>query len=157
VRQGATTIWERWDGWTEERGFQDPGMNSLCHYAFGSIGEWLFRHVGGIGSGGAGFGELLIRPRPLGGLTFARCRYDSVRGPVATEWRVVNGELLLVVEVPANATALVCVPSVEGTEVLEGNAPARLAAGVNEVGREDGCAVFRVGSGKFSFVSLLPA
>ncbi len=158
VRQGATTIWERWDGWTEERGFQDPGMNSLCHYAFGSVGEWLFRNVGGIGREGAeaGFGALLIRPRPLGGLTFARCRYDGVSGPAATEWRIANGEFLLNVEVPANATALVYVPSVEGTEVLEGDTPARLAEGISEVGREDGCAVFRIGSGKYSFVSLLP-
>ena len=48
IKQGATTIWERWDGWTAEKGFQDPGMNSFNHYSLGSVGEWLFESVAGI-------------------------------------------------------------------------------------------------------------
>ena len=158
VLQGATTIWERWDGWTKEKGFQRAGMNSFNHFAFGSVGEWLYRNVGGIGQepSAAGYRSLLIRPLPLGGLTFARCRYDTPLGIAETNWRVENGEFLLDVVVPANSSALVYMPSVEGTEVLEGDSPAALAEGVQEVGHEDGCRVYRVGSGAYRFVSLLP-
>jgi alpha-L-rhamnosidase len=46
--QGATTIWERWDGYVVGRGFQNPGMNSLNHWAFGAVGEWMWRHIAGI-------------------------------------------------------------------------------------------------------------
>ena len=52
VKLGATTMWERWDGWTPDKGFQDPGMNSFNHYAFGSVGEWMYRTVGGIDTDG---------------------------------------------------------------------------------------------------------
>src|SRR5215218_7557465 len=88
VTQGATTIWERWDGWTEENGFQDPGMNSFNHYSLGSVGEWLYRYVAGIDLGEPGYGHIVIRPRPGGGLTYARGEYDSVRGRISSSWRI---------------------------------------------------------------------
>src|SRR5262249_51369057 len=62
VKLGATTMWERWDGWTPEKGFQDPGMNSFNHYAFGSVGEWLYRSAAGIDTDGPGFRRIIIRP-----------------------------------------------------------------------------------------------
>ena len=70
VDHGATTIWERWDGWTAERGFQSPWMNSFNHYSLGSVGEWLYRFLLGIDQepGTAGFGQLLLRPHPGGSL-----------------------------------------------------------------------------------------
>ena len=82
VDQGATTIWERWDGWTAERGFQSPWMNSFNHYSLGSVGEWLYRFLLGIDQepGTAGFGQLLLRPHPGGSLDWARGSYRSVRG-----------------------------------------------------------------------------
>jgi alpha-L-rhamnosidase len=88
VEAGATTIWERWDGWTAERGFQSPWMNSFNHYTLGSVGEWLHRFVLGIDQapGTAGFGQLLLRPYPGGSLSWARGSYRSVRGPISTGW-----------------------------------------------------------------------
>ena len=70
IDHGATTIWERWDGWTAERGFQSPWMNSFNHYSLGSVGEWLYRFLLGIDQepGTAGFGQLLLRPHPGGSL-----------------------------------------------------------------------------------------
>jgi hypothetical protein len=59
IKNGATSIWERWDGWTEDKGFQDPGMNSFNHYAFGSVGRWLFNTVAGIDTDGAGYKQRL--------------------------------------------------------------------------------------------------
>ncbi|RKP58139.1 alpha-L-rhamnosidase [Cohnella endophytica] len=157
VRQGATTIWERWDGWTEERGFQDPGMNSLCHYAFGSVGEWLYRHVGGIqpDPSAPGFGRVVIRPRPLGGIVSARCAYDSIVGAIATEWTLQDGAFELSLTVPANVKALVYVPSEDGAYATEGSLPAARANGVTAAGREGGNELFIVDSGTYRFKSTI--
>ena len=82
IDNGATTIWERWDGWTAERGFQTAWMNSFNHYALGSVGEWLYRFVLGIDQAPepAGFGPLVVRPHPGGGLDLGAAAYRSVRG-----------------------------------------------------------------------------
>ncbi len=64
IKHGATTIWERWDGWTAEKGFQDPGMNSFAHYSFGAVARWMFQTVAGIDMAEPGFQRLLIHPQP---------------------------------------------------------------------------------------------
>ena len=66
VEMGATTIWERWDGYVKGRGFQDPGMNSMNHWAFGAVGEWMWRDLAGINPDDEqpGFKHFIIRPRP---------------------------------------------------------------------------------------------
>ncbi|MFD0855866.1 family 78 glycoside hydrolase catalytic domain, partial [Actinomadura adrarensis] len=71
IRHGATTIWERWDGWTEEHGFQSPAMNSFNHYSLGSVGDWLYGGVAGIGQapGSVAYRRLLLRPQVGGRLT----------------------------------------------------------------------------------------
>jgi alpha-L-rhamnosidase len=139
IDNGATTIWERWDGWSAERGFQSPKMNSLNHYALGSVGEWVYRYLLGIDQqpGTAGFGELLMRPHPAldGRLDWARGSYRSVRGLIRAGWRVAGDEFSYQVELPANVAATVHVP----------------AAG--DGGAE---AAYRVGPGTHSFTGLVP-
>lgn len=110
VTLGATTMWERWDGWTPDKGFQDPGMNSFNHYAFGAVGEYLFSTVGGIKSTAPGFTSALIAPKPGGGLTHAKTRYDSISGSYETEWTILKDSLEIVVKIPANTTAEVRLP-----------------------------------------------
>ena len=83
IEQGATTIWERWDGWTDEHGFQDAGMNSFNHYALGSVGDWLYESVAGIRPTAPGYERVLIAPQP-GELEWARATYRSVRGEIAS-------------------------------------------------------------------------
>lgn len=157
VTQGATTIWERWDGWTEERGFQNPGMNSLCHYAFGSIGEWMYRHIGGIApdTSEPGFAKAIIRPRPQGGIRSATCRFDSIRGRYRTAWRLDEGRFELELEVPANARATVYLPAAALEQVQEGGQPLAAAEGIVIRGHEGGCAVLEAGSGTYRFTSAL--
>jgi alpha-L-rhamnosidase len=152
IKQGATTIWERWDGWTEEGGFQSPNMNSFNHYSLGSVGEWLFRYVAGIDAETPGFDRIIIRPRPGGNLTHARARYDSVRGRIESGWDISDGLIRFRVTIPANATATVHVPSAEDTDVTEGGKPAGNAEGVKLLRREDGATVFAVGSGEYDFL-----
>ena len=64
IKHGATSIWERWDGWTPEKGFQDPGMNSFAHYSFGAVYQWMVENIGGITSDGPAYKRIVIAPQP---------------------------------------------------------------------------------------------
>jgi alpha-L-rhamnosidase len=160
IRNGATTIWERWDGIRpagagDRAGtqFQDPGMNSFNHYAFGCVGEWLFGAVAGIDTHPqqAGFRQTVIRPRPGNGLTWARASYDSIRGKITSAWKQEGGRLTLDVSIPANTTALIHVPAASLDVVTEGGRPARSAPGLRFVRMDEGTAVFEAGSGEYRF------
>jgi alpha-L-rhamnosidase len=116
IEQGATTIWERWDGFVAGRGFQDKGMNSFNHYSIGSVGEWLYSNVLGINfdENHPGMEHIIIQPRPGGSVTYAQGSYRSIRGPIKVEWHRPNDKsahFKVVVEVPPNTTATVILPS----------------------------------------------
>ncbi len=153
VDRGATTIWERWDGWTEERGFQSPRMNSFNHYSLGSVGEWLYRFVLGIelAPGAAGFNRVVLRPYPGGSLTFARGSFRSVRGEIATSWVDKGGRFTFSARVPPNVQASVRIPSAQPSDVVDSNGrgPTRVEDYPGETGQRE--AVFEVGSGEYSF------
>jgi alpha-L-rhamnosidase len=119
IRHGATTIWERWDGWTEEGGFQTAEMNSFNHYSLGSVGRWLYEHVAGIRPARPGYEHVVIAPEP-GELEWARATYRSVRGPIGSAWRRVGGALELEVSLPPNVTATVVLPDGRTVEVGPG-------------------------------------
>lgn len=113
VKQGATTIWERWDGWTPQKGFQDPAMNSFNHYSLGSCGEWMFDTVAGIGldPDQPGFKHIIIHPQPGGNLTHAEGSFDSIHGMISTKWTLKYGNFSLHVVIPANTTATIELPN----------------------------------------------
>ncbi len=110
IRHGATTIWERFDSWTEERGFQSPGMNSFNHFAFGSVGAWLYRYGAGIKPAAPGFARVVIAPHLSPDPGSFGVRYESVRGPLESAWRHDGRRALMRVLVPANVRAEVHVP-----------------------------------------------
>jgi alpha-L-rhamnosidase len=153
IDRGATTIWERWDGWSAERGFQSAWMNSFNHYSLGSVGEWLYRFVLGIDQqpGTAGFGRLRLRPHPGGTLARAGGCYQSVRGPVRAGWERSGGRLTYRVELPANVRASVHVPSADAAAVRDaaGGPPASVGPFPGLLGA--GEAVFHVGPGRHEF------
>ncbi len=153
IKHGATTIWERWDGWTEDKGFQDPAMNSFNHYAYGSAGQWMFSTVAGIDTDGPGFQRLKIHPQPGGGLTYAKASYDSIQGKIATDWRLEDDHFQLSVTIPANTTATVLIPAQNEKDVTEGGQPAAQAEGVKFLRMENGTALYEVGSGTYRFIS----
>lgn len=119
VTQGATTIWERWDGWTPENGFQSAEMNSFNHYAYGAIGAWLYQTVAGIEADPAqpGYKHIILQPQPGGGLTHARAEFDSVHGKLVSAWRLEDGQFTLDVTIPPNTTATVHLPVTEKQKV----------------------------------------
>jgi len=130
VKGGATTIWERWDGWTEEKGFFDPEMNSFNHYAYGAVGEWLYGTVAGLDLDPEvnGWRRARLAPRPplhpglpdSPLLTSARAELETVHGGYAVEWRIEGGRFRFDARVPAGCSARVELPDGSGDEVRAG-------------------------------------
>jgi alpha-L-rhamnosidase len=111
VMIGATTTWERWDGWTPEKGFQDHRMNSFSMPdLMASITEWLFCHAGGIDQQGVGFKNLLIKPYVGNGLSWVQASYESIHGTIRVRWEKVGETLVVNVTIPANTSATISLP-----------------------------------------------
>jgi len=151
LAEGATTLWEHWQ--------YSDNTYSHNHPMFGSVSEWFFKGLGGIKPHpeAVGFDRILIEPRVVGDLTWAQARYDSVRGPIASGWRIDDDRLSLEVEVPVNATAIVRVPTPDPSSVMEGGRPASAATGVTALPADSlGGARFEVGSGRYVFSAAAP-
>jgi alpha-L-rhamnosidase len=120
VKNGATSIWENWNGWTPEDGFLDPGGNSFSHYAYGAVGQWMIEQIGGIQRTAPGFREILFRPAFPPELEWANTAYDSPRGLIRSEWRRNGKQVTLLVEVPPNTSAVVQLPGQPRKKVSSG-------------------------------------
>lgn len=109
VTQGATTIWERWDGQKPDGTFQNAGMNSFNHYAYGAIGDWMYKHIGGIQpvADQPGYKEFVVSPKAGGGLTSAKTSFESPYGTIRSDWVLDGDRMKLTVEVPVNTQAKV--------------------------------------------------
>jgi alpha-L-rhamnosidase len=155
VTQGATTIWERWDGQKPDGSFQDVGMNSFNHYAYGAIGDWMYRVVAGIeiDEAAPGYKHILIEPRSGGGLTTATSSVESMYGLVASGWAIADGKLTLKIEVPANTTATVRVPHAKLEEVSEEGKPLAGRGDISKARQVEDAVMLEVGSGKYMFES----
>ena len=155
VTQGATTIWERWDGWTKDKGFQDPGMNSFNHYAYGAVGDWLYQVVAGIelDPEQPGYQHFLLQPRPGGKLTSARGVHRSPHGEIVSGWSRSEGRFEWEVVVPANATATARFPVPTDATITEGDTPLGKVDGVSRVRTADGVVTCELVSGRYRFVA----
>jgi alpha-L-rhamnosidase len=157
VTQGATTIWERWDGWTHDKGFQDPGMNSFNHYAYGSIGEWLYGTVAGIelDPERPGYKHIVLRPRIGGGLNQVKATLQSVHGSITSEWRTDQERLEWRVEIPPNTTATLHVPCADEKQLQEGGRLASVSPGLRFLRRDGETSVWDAVSGRYEFAAPL--
>jgi alpha-L-rhamnosidase len=153
ITRGATTIWERWDGIKPDGSFQDKGMNSFNHYAYGAIGEWLYRVVAGIeiDPQSPGYKHTIVQPHPGGGLSYAKAAHQSLYGPVASGWELRDRQLVVNVEVPANTTATVRLPRSQLENVRESGQPLAGAKGILHSSQTGTTAVIEVGSGRYEF------
>ncbi len=154
VTQGATTIWERWDGQKPDGTFQNAGMNSFNHYAYGAVGDWLYRKVAGLDMDPAlpGFKSIIIKPHPGGDMNNVSATHDSPYGKVSSAWEVKEGKFILSVNIPVNASATVFVPST--AESLEVNGEAvGLVNMVSAEGVDYDYVEVKIGSGQYTFVS----
>jgi alpha-L-rhamnosidase len=112
VKNGATTIWERWDGWTPEKGMQDKVMNSFNHYAYGAVGAWMYRSVAGIDLDPdvPAYRRIIFRPRPGGSLTWAEAELETPCGPARIHWKREGESIHLSLTVPPGASATLDLP-----------------------------------------------
>lgn len=156
IKHGATSIWERWNGWTPEQGFGDPGMNSFAHYSFGAVCQWMFENIGGIRTDGSGFKRIVLKPAIDEKMDWSKVSYNSIRGPIETSWKKLGGGLWRYdVTIPPNTTATLYLPTSDIHSVREGGWPIKPAPASNE--SPSGVRVIELESGRYSFVSKLPS
>ena len=153
IEQGATTIWERWNSYSKDKGFGDVKMNSFNHYSLGACGEWMFRSMLGIETDGAGFKKITMKPELGEGITWAKGHYDSIQGRIGSDWKIENKTFHWNITVPANTTATVYVPAKDAAAVTESGKPAAEAEGVKFLRMENDRAVYQVAAGSYGFVS----
>ena len=153
VKMGATTVWERWDGIKPDGTFETPTMNSYNHYAYGAIGDWMYRVIAGIDTKteGAGYKQIIIKPTIGGKLDSVKADYETNYGKVNSHWKVTNGAVSLEVTIPANTTATVYIPAKAGSSLLEGGQPAANNPEIKAAAAEPGYLVVNVGSGIYHF------
>lgn len=165
VINGATTVWERWDSFTKEHGFngaggnQNAAMNSFSHYSFGAVMEWAFRNLAGIDTASPGYERIIIHPRPptpdatgeVAPVNWVRASYDSVRGRIQTAWKQTGGSLELDVAIPANTTASVSLPATSANQVRESGRKLTDVLGVTVEQVEAGRVILSVESGRYHF------
>lgn len=113
VNMGATTIWERWNSIMPDGSFDVSGMNSLNHYAYGSIGDWMYRKVAGVSQLMPGYKRFKIQPMFVKGMEEAGVKFESVYGEIESKWSCKDGKIRVFVKVPANTTAEIHLPEKE--------------------------------------------
>jgi alpha-L-rhamnosidase len=118
VKRGATTIWERWDGIKRDGSFQTTTMNSFNHYAYGAIGDWMYRVIAGLDTeespDGVGYKKIVIKPHPGGKLTWVNLDYESRQGKISVHWKIANNKFLMDVVIPKGTTAQINTPDING-------------------------------------------
>jgi len=159
IEQGATSIWERWDGYVKGRGFQSAGMNSFNHYAFGAVGEWMIENILGIQSDphSPGFKHFILKPLPGGTLTWAKGSYEAITGKIEAGWELDNGRFTYHFTIPANTTATVHIPCRSVDEVrLDGEKLTDIFDRDASV-FENGYAIIKLMSGTYQSSSVIKA
>ena len=153
VTMGATTIWERWDGIRPDSSFEEASMNSFNHYAYGAIGDWLYRNVAGINlaDDATAYKTIVIHPRPGGGLSQAEATLMSPYGPIRSGWKMEENRLSMEVDIPANTRATIFIPASNLENVLENGRPLTQSPGLELSGMQEGCVVVKAGSGRYRF------
>ncbi|MEO6330920.1 MAG: alpha-L-rhamnosidase N-terminal domain-containing protein [Ginsengibacter sp.] len=153
VKMGATTIWERWDGEKPDSTFQNPEMNSFNHYAYGAIGDWMYRIITGLDTyeEGAGYKQIRIKPHPGGNLTYTNAGYETLYGKVASNWKKENGHLIMDVEIPANTTAKIYIPSANTETIMESGRNLSTVNWLKIIGKEENYFLVEAGSGIYHF------
>lgn len=157
VENGATTVWERWNSYTKDKGFFAPAMNSYSHYAFGAVSEWMFYRLAGIRAASPGYEKITIAPEPPSPgsnpdqkpIDWVNASYRSIRGTISVRWKLEGGVFTMETMIPPNVEARILIPARVKGSVKEG------AKAVRAESFEDGKAAITVSSGSYVFRSAL--
>ncbi|WP_257232710.1 alpha-L-rhamnosidase [Streptomyces sp. Rer75] len=161
VKNGATTVWERWNSYSTDDGFGPVSMNSFNHYAYGAIMEWLYAYMAGIARDpdSPGFKRFLLQPHidPTGRITHVSGSYESAYGEIRSAWTVEDGGRTLAYEavVPANSEATLRLPAVSADSVREGRTPLARADGARFLDHTGGVASYRLPPGQYLLTARL--
>ncbi|TBN02957.1 rhamnosidase [Hyunsoonleella flava] len=147
INQGATTIWERWNSYSKAEGFNPQKMNSLNHYAYGAIGEWMYERIGAIAPLEAGYKVIRIAPEPRQPLSSASASLNTPYGKASSSWEITGDEFQLEIVIPPNTTAQVILPGTTGS--LDGT------DGIETISNQGNKNEFLVQPGHYKFVSKL--
>jgi alpha-L-rhamnosidase len=155
VKMGATTIWERWNGIKPDGSFEVPSMNSFNHYAYGAIGDWMYRVVAGLDTDleGPGYKKIVINPHIGGNLTQASASLQTYYGKITSAWKLVNDKLELTVIIPANTKATVRIPTSSAADVKEMDKLITANPGIKILTSNSSEVVVEIGSGDYRFIS----
>jgi alpha-L-rhamnosidase len=157
IDQGATSIWERLNGYTVENGFGgNNSMNSFNHYSFGAVGQWMMAYSLGIQRDEPGFQKFVLQPEldRTGTITSAEGYYDSMYGRITSAWKVEGSTLTYRATVPGNTSATLYLPATPKDVVKENGKDASAAKGVSFVKYENGRAIYHLESGSYEFTSV---
>jgi alpha-L-rhamnosidase len=151
IENGATTIWELWNGNTA-----DPAMNSHNHVMLvGDLNIWMTEYLAGIRSDvkRPGFKHIILHPTPVGSLSWAKASYRSIHGTISSDWRISDSNFTWTFTVPANTMATAYIPARDASDVKEDGEPVATSEGVTFLGMEGDRAIFSVASGRYSWIS----
>ncbi|HRG24870.1 MAG TPA: family 78 glycoside hydrolase catalytic domain [Chitinophagaceae bacterium] len=153
VKMGATTIWERWDGIKPDSTFQVPSMNSFNHYAYGAIGDWMYRVAAGLDTReeAPGYQQLRIEPHTGGSFTHLEARLNTNYGEAVSGWKISDHLLTLDISIPVNSSALIYLPSADLPAITENGIPVSGHKDLTIQGTENGKTVVKAGSGQYHF------
>jgi alpha-L-rhamnosidase len=144
LKMGATSLTEAWNA---------NRSSSQNHFMLGQIMEWFYADLAGIAPdpSAPGFKKILIRPQPVGDVTWVKCAYDSIHGRIASEWEKTDGKFSINLEIPPGATATVFIPAQAAGDVSESGVTVTKSRGVKFIRQENDRAIFEIASGKYQF------
>jgi alpha-L-rhamnosidase len=156
VVNGATTIWERLNSYTEENGFGgNNSMNSFNHYSFGAVAAWMYNYSLGIQRdiSNPGFRHFILKPAPDpdGNMTWAKGYYDSMYGRIGSSWKLEGGATTYKLSIPPNTTATLFLKTPSARAVTESGKPLKKAAGISMIQASNGAVQMHLGSGEYEF------
>jgi alpha-L-rhamnosidase len=153
VANGATTIWELWNGNTA-----DPGMNSQNHVMMlGDLLIWYYENLAGIRTDktNVGFKKIIMKPSLPDNLQFVNTSYNSIHGSIYSGWKKKDNSFEWAVSIPANTSATVYIPAKSLGAVTESGQELSKIEGVQSVKWENGSAIVQIGSGQYNFMSQI--
>jgi len=153
VKLGATTIWERWDGVRTDGSFEAITMNSFNHYAYGAIGDWMYRDIAGLDNDetGPGYKKIVIAPRPGGNLTSAKAELETLYGKAVSDWKIDSAKFKIIITIPPNTRATVVLPNAAGKAVTESGVLISGLRDISNLTTQQSAIKFNIGSGTYSF------
>ncbi len=149
IENGATTIWERWNGWVKDVGPGDPNMNSYSHYAYGSVGAFMYGTLAGLKPLEPGFKKASLAPYPGGTITQAAYTYDSIVGQWQIDWVQKDEAFDCAFSIPANTSALVSLPVASPEQIQINGQALSEHQGISNIAVVDGRVQFDAQSGSY--------